>query len=178
MQFSYERIFSVEKYTNSFEMTENLYLEVLNKMVPQGRYAVYAIATVFLAISSFVMFIGKNFKVGIIWFLLALFLAAYGFLGISLKAKKIYRQSFAELCDANGKFWKKSEFFEKTFKISEPTSKATFYYSDILGVNESKNCYIFMMKDKKLLFVKKGCFADATDKDFIDFLKAKCNVKD
>lgn len=168
----------MDKYENYFEMTEELYCEALKKMIPAARYVIYAIAAALLGISALFMFIGKNYQTGILWIILALVLAFYGFYGITFKAKRNYRRQLPSLCDKDGKFWKKTSFSEKKFKVTEPHSSATFDYKDILGVNETKNLYIIMLNEKRLLLIKKDCFKEAENSEFIDFLKLKCEVVD
>ncbi len=168
----------MDKYENYFEVTEDLYCEALKKMIPAARYVIYAIAVVILGVSAFFMFIGKNYQTGILWIILALVLAFYGFYGITFKAKRNYRRQIPSLCDKEGKFWKRTSFSEKKIKVTEPNTSASFDYSDILGVNETKNLYIIMLKDKQLLLIKKDCFKDASNAEFIDFLKEKCGVND
>ena len=94
-----------------------------------------------------------------------------------MKAKKIYRTQFPTLSDKNGVFWKRTSFSENEFTVVEPNNSATFKYSDIAGVSETKNLYIVLLRDKNFIFLKKDCFKDASNKDFIEFLMIKCNVK-
>ncbi len=168
----------MDKYENYFEITEQLYCEALRKMIPPARYAVYTIAVLLLGISSAVMFYGGNYKTGIIWAILAVLLALYGFFGISFKAKRHYRKNIGALCDKEGKFWRRTRFSQDKFYVTEPTTSANLKYSDILGVSETKNLYIILLKEKKLVFIAKNSFKEATNSEFIAFLKEKCNVTD
>lgn len=167
----------MEKYENNFEMSENLYVEVIKKMVPGARYIMYTVAIILLAVSACVMIIGKNYTMGILWFILSIALTFGGYVGIPLKARNIYRKQLPVLVDKNGIFWKKITFAENNFTVTEPNSTASFNYSDIAGVSESKNLYIIILRNKKLIFLKKDCFKNASNSDFIDFLMEKCNVK-
>ncbi len=167
----------MDKFENYFEVTEELYCEALKKMIPAARYIIYAIAVVLLCISALFMLIGNNYHTGILWIILALVLAFYGFYGITFKAKRNYRRSFPSICDKYGKFWKRTSFSEKKFKVTEPQSSASFDYRDILGVNETKNLYIIMLKEKQLLLIKKDCFKAASNSEFIEFLKEKCGAE-
>ncbi|MBR5308445.1 MAG: YcxB family protein [Clostridia bacterium] len=165
------------KYENNFDVTEALYVEVIKKMIPAARYVMYTVAFIFLAVSAYVMILGKNYPMGIIWFVLSAFLCFAGYFGIPMKARKIFKQRFPSLCDKNGVFWKKTTFGEKDFLVTEPTTSARFKYSEIGGVSETKHLYVIFLRDKRFTFLKKGCFTDATDGEFIDFLKEKCNAK-
>lgn len=167
----------MNKYENYFEMSENLYVEVIKKMIPGARYIMYTAAIILLAVSACVMFIGKNYVTGIFWFILSAVLTFSGYFGIPMKARKIYRKQLNTLCDDNGVFWKKTTFSDDNFTVNEPKNSAQFDYSAIAGVSESKNLYIILLRDKKFIFIKKGCFANASNSEFIDFLMEKCNVK-
>ncbi len=168
----------MDKYENNFEMSEALYVEVIKKMIPAARYIMYTVAVILLGVSAGIMIIGKNYVMGVIWFILAALLFFSGYIGIPRKAKKIYRKQLPSLIGKDGRFWKKTVFNDSDYTISEPNNSATFKYTDIAGVSESSNLYIIILREnKKLLFVKKNCFKDATNNEFIDFLMGKCNVK-
>lgn len=172
------RIINMEKYENYFEMTESLYVEVIKKMIPAARYIMYTAAVILLGVSAGIMIIGKNILMGVLWLILAAILFFSGYIGIPMKAKKIYRAHLPGLAGKDGILWKKTIFNNEDFTVTEPNNSATFKYSDIAGVNESKNLYIFILREsKKLLFVKKDCFKNATNGEFIDFLMIKCNSK-
>ena len=167
----------MEKFINEFEITRELYCEALYKMIPAPRFVVYGIATILLLVSSLVMFLGNNHKTGIMWLVLGLTLGFYGFFGIKLKGNSFYKRNFASLCDKNGKFWRRTVFNDKNFKVTEPQTNATFKYSAIRAVNESKNLYVLVLESKQILFIKKGAFENASDSEFIDFLKEKCKAQ-
>lgn len=167
----------MDKYENYFEMTENLYVEVIKKMIPGARYIIYTAAVILLAVSASVMIIGKNYFMGILWFILSALLVFGGYFGIPMKARKIYRRQFPILCDKNGIFSKKITFTENEFKVTEPNNSATFKYSDIAGVSETKNLYVVLLRDKNFIFLKKDCFKSVSNSEFIDFLMIKCNAK-
>jgi len=168
----------MDKYENYFEVNEDLYVEVIKKMIPGARYIMYTAAIVLLAVSAFVMIIGKNYFMGSLWFVLSAILLFSGYFGIPMKARKIYRRQLPGLIDKNGKFWKRTKFSDSGFSVEEPNNAASFEYSDIAGVSESKNLYIIILREnKKLLFIKKDCFKNASNAEFIDFLMDKCNAK-
>ncbi len=168
----------MDKYENYFEMSEGLYVEVIKKMIPAARYIMYTAAMVLLAVSACVMIIGKNYIMGVLWFVLSAILLFSGYFGIPMKARKIYKRQLPTLVDKKGVFWKKTTFNENGFTVTEPNNSVSFNYSDIGGVSESKNLYIIILREnKKLLFVKKDCFKNATNSEFIDFLMEKCNAK-
>ncbi len=164
-------------YENYFEVTEKLYCEAMNKMIPAARLIIYGIATVFLGVSATVMLVGKNYITGILWLVLALALAVHGFFGITMKAKRFFASQLPSICDKDGIFWKRTSFSDDDFRVSEPKSSANFKYSDIRAVNESRNLYVIVLKERKLLFVKKGCFVGGTDEEFIAFLRKKCHAE-
>ena len=164
-------------YENYFEVTEKLYCEAMNKMIPAARFVLYGIAAVFLAVSAVVMFVGKNYTTGILWLVLAVALAVHGFFGITMKAKRFFASQFPSICDKDGVFWKRTSFSDGGFRVVEPNSSANFKYSDIQAVNESKNLYVIILKEKKLLFVKKDCFSGGTNEEFISFLRKKCHAE-
>ncbi len=167
----------MDRYENNFDMTENLYVEVIKKMIPGARYIMYTAAIIMLAVSAFFMIIGKNYPIGILWFALAGILTFSGYFGIPKKARKIYKNNLPALVDKNGVFWKKISFTENGFTVTEPKNSADFLYEDIGGVSETKNLYIIILRSKKYIFLKKNCFKDATNAEFIDFLMEKCNAK-
>lgn len=167
----------MERFVNYFEVSEDLYCEALYKMIPLPRFFIYGIATILLGVSAIVMFLGKNYQTGIMWLILSFLLGVYGFLGIKLKAKKFYRSNLSAISDKNGVFWKRTVFYEDKFKVEEPKSTASFKYNTIRAVNESKNLYVLLLEDKQLLFIKKDAFINADDKDFVAFLKMKCNAE-
>lgn len=167
----------MDKYENYFDMSESLYVEVINKMIPGARYIIYTAAVILLAVSASVMIIGKNYGMGILWFVLSAALTFSGYFGIPMKARKIYRKQFPVLADKNNVFWKRTSFSETCFTVTEPNNSAQFTYSDIAGVSETKNLYIILLRDKKFIFLKKDCFKACTNSEFIDFLMIKCNAK-
>lgn len=167
----------MDKYENYYEMSEKLYVEVIKKMIPGGRYIMYTAAAVLLLISAFVMLVGENYTLGIAWFILSAILTFSGYFGIPMKARRIYRKRLPELIDKNGAFWKRTSFGDTEFKIEEPNNSTSFNYSDIAGVSETSNLYIIIMRNKKFVFIKKDCFAGASNREFIGFLMEKCNVK-
>ena len=167
----------MSRYENKFDVTESLYVEVIKKMIPAARYIMYTVAMIFLAVSAFVMIIGKNYTMGVLWFIISAVLCFSGYFGIPMKARKIYRARLGSLVDKDGVFWKRTAFGDKEFTVTEPTTSATFKYSEIGGVSETKHLYIILLRDKRFTFLKKDCFADATNSEFIDFLKEKCNAK-
>jgi len=167
----------MSKYENYYEMTEDLYVEVIKKMIPGARYIIYTAAIILLAISACVMLIGKNYFMGILWFILSAVLTFGAYFGIPLKARKIYRRQLPSLKDKSGKFWKRTSFSENGFVVTEPNANASFNYPDIAGVSETKNLYVILLRDKRFVFVKKNCFTEATNSEFIDFLMEKCNSK-
>lgn len=167
----------MDKYENYFEMTEKLYVEVIKKMIPGGRYIMYTAAIILLGISAIVMVIGNNYFMGIAWFILAAILTFSGYFGIPMKARNIYRKRLPCLTDDKGVFWKKTSFYDTEFQVVEPQNSASFKYSDIAGVSETLNLYVILLRDKKFIFLKKDCFKDATNREFINFLMEKCNVR-
>ena len=169
--------FVMTVYENYFEVTEKLYCEAMNKMIPAARFVLYGIAAVFLGVSAIVMFVGKNYITGFLWLVLSIALAVHGFFGITMKAKRFFASQLPSICDKDGVFWKRSSFSEGGFRVSEPRSSANFKYSDIQAVNESRNLYVIILKERKLLFVKKGCFNGGTDEEFIAFLRKKCHAE-
>ena len=61
----------MSRYENKFDVTESLYVEVIKKMIPAARYIMYTVAMIFLAVSAFVMIIGKNYTMGVLWFIIS-----------------------------------------------------------------------------------------------------------
>ena len=108
----------MDKYENYFEMTEDLYIEVIKKMIPAARYIMYTAAIVLLAVSAFVMFIGKNYFMGTLWFLISAVLLLSGYFGIPMKARKMYRRQLPGLVDKKGVFWKKYMFSDTKFDVT------------------------------------------------------------
>jgi hypothetical protein len=167
----------MQKYENNFEMTEELYLEVIRRMAPFARYIIYAVAVVFLGVGGFVIFIGKNYFQGFVWLAFSVLLFLGGCFGISMQARKIYRASLTSISGKDGVFRKRTLFYDKEFKVIEPTKSASFKYSDISKVTGTRNLYVILLRDKRFTYLKKGCFFDSSDGEFIDFLKSKCNAE-
>lgn len=163
-----------DDYENYFEVTEKLYCEALRKMIPTARYVVYALAVLALCGVGAAYLAAGDVKTGAVWLVVAVAMGIYGFFGVTIRAKGIYKKQIASLADKNGVFWKRTSFSEKKIKVTEPHDSASFSYSDIQTVSETKELYVVAFKSRNLILLKKGCFKNASDDEFILFLKDKC----